>query len=460
MPIEKSQNRAFNLLLVDDDILIHQALRLSLPKEWTLQGVQHPDHVPYERFFHAALVDMHLFGDLSNPVGLKVIEKLARTQPQLEIVAISGDLNRQLMELCLKAGAQRFLAKPLTLEELHLVLDKIAALWNLRLMEKGDRGPAACWLGHSAASLAIRKKIAELHGETKPILIEGETGTGKEVAARILHEQQSPRPLISINMASLPETLFESEMFGHVKGAFTGADTNKIGLIEAAHGGDLFLDEIEALNLGQQAKLLRFLESGEIRRVGGKDSLRVQTRVIAASNKSLQQMVRDGAFREDLYFRLASQRLFLPPLRDRKEDIIELSEYFLEIEKPKRNKKFTADGSQALLDYPWPGNVRELRRICEQLSLTSPLPLIRREEVEALLRPQQLGNTPQGFLLQGSSLDLSLGLSVLGERFETGVIELALQQTKDIEAASGLLKISRSSLYKKIKDYNIDVENI
>ncbi|MBL7671628.1 MAG: sigma-54-dependent Fis family transcriptional regulator [Bdellovibrionaceae bacterium] len=449
--------RAFHLLLVDDDPLIHQALKLCLPKEWNVYGVQDPNHVPFERFFHAAFVDMHLFGDLTNPAGIKVIERLARSQPQLEIVAISGDMNRSLMELCLKAGAQRFLAKPLSAEELRMLLDKIAALWNLRLIDHADRGQAYRWIGHSAASLGIRKKIADLKGEEKPILLEGETGTGKEVVARLLHQQEPARPLISINMASLPEALFESELFGHVKGAFTGADTNKIGLVEAAHGGDLFLDEIEALSLTNQAKLLRFLENGEIRKVGGKDIIKVQTRVIAASNRSLQQMVRDSQFREDLFFRLASQRLQLPPLRDRKEDVLELSEFFLEIEKPRRNKKFTADGSEALLNYDWPGNVRELQRICEQLSLVSPLPLIRKEDVEALLIPQP--NSAKSFGTLSPRLNLALGLAALCEQFETQVIKQALQVDSDIDAAAHLLKISRSSLYKKIKDYRIDQEN-
>jgi DNA-binding NtrC family response regulator len=260
-------------------------------------------------------------------------------------------------------------------------------------------------------------------------------------------------------MASLPEALFESEMFGHVKGAFTGAETNKIGLIEAAHGGDLFLDEIEALSLTNQAKLLRFLENGEIRKVGGKDIIKVQTRVIAASNRSLQQMVRDSQFREDLFFRLASQRLQLPPLRERKEDILELSEFFLEIEKPRRNKKFTADGSEALLNYDWPGNVRELQRICEQLSLVSPLPLIRKEDVEALLNPRSNQSNAFGSATPGRTLNLAFGLTKLCEQFETEVIKQALQVEKEIDAAAQLLMISRSSLYKKIKDYKIDVES-
>lgn len=444
--------RAFHLLLVDDDTLVQQSLKLTLPKEWSLYGVQRPEHVPYDKFFHAAFVDMHLFKDTSNPVGLQVVEKLARSQPQLEIVAISGDLNRELMEQGLKAGAQRFLAKPLMPEELQMLLDKIAALWNLRLMEKSDYGQTYKWIGQSPKSIEIRKKIAELRAETKTILIEGETGTGKEVVARLLHQQEGSRPLVSINMASLPENLFESEMFGHMKGSFTGADTNKIGLVEAAHGGDLFLDEIEALTPSNQAKLLRFLENGEIRRVGGKDALQIQTRVIAASNKNLEQMVKSGEFREDLYFRLASQRLTLPPLRERESDIPQLAEYFLDFEKPKRNKKFTADGLEALQKYRWPGNVRELKRICEQLSLICPLPLIRQEDVESIIKPSLPSANAN------REINMDLGLSALVENFEADVIRTVFQKVTDVEQAAAKLKISRSSLYKKMKDYNIHGE--
>src|SRR5690606_4821239 len=175
--------------------------------------------------------------------------------------------------------------------------------------------------------------------------------------------QEGERPFIAVNMASLPDNLFESEMFGHMKGAFTGADQNKVGLCEAAHGGDLFLDEIEALSPAHQAKLLRFLESGEVRRIGAKETIQVDCRTISASNQNLEKMVRDGEFREDLYFRLCSHKILLPPLRQRKEDIAELSQYFLDLEKPRRNKSFSEDGLKALTEYHWPGNIRELRRV-------------------------------------------------------------------------------------------------
>jgi DNA-binding NtrC family response regulator len=445
--------RALHLLVVDDDSLIHQALKLCVPAPWKIFSVSKKELVPYDHFFHAAMVDMHLDVKSKVPDGVEVIENLTKSNPQLEVIAMSGDLDRELMEKCLKVGAQRFLPKPLMPEEVLLVLNKIEAYFSLRNLETGTHAKTTSWVGSGTSSEKIKKRVAELKGETSTILIEGETGTGKEVVARLLNHQENERPLIAVNISSISEQLFESELFGHVKGSFTGADQNKIGLAEAANGGDLFLDEIEALPLSQQVKLLRFLESGEVRRVGAKDITKVQTRVIVASNQPLKKLVADGKFREDLFFRLNSQRIELPPLRERKEDIPELVKNFLEAERPRRNKDFTADGLDALKNYSWPGNVRELKRVCEQISLVSPLPFIRGQDVQALL---QTGSGGSGNAAE--SLDLSRGLNELVADFEAKIIRAAQKDIQDVEELSKFLKISRSTLYKKIKDYQLDEE--
>lgn len=442
--------RVFNLLLVDDDSLIHQSFRLCLPNHWRSVSATRPDEIPEGRSFHAAFVDMHLTGD--KPDGLKVLERLKQNNPGAELIAMSGEVRRDLMEAALRAGAERFLAKPLHSEELLLLLQKIEALWDLKQGASRRQGGAR-WIGSGLASKHVLGKIASLKGEPSPILIEGESGSGKEVAARLLYEQEdSERPFVPVNIAALPENLFESEIFGHVKGAFTGADRDKVGLAEAADGGDLFLDEIEALPLAQQVKLLRFLESGEIRRVGGRDPVRVHCRVIAASNRPLEKMVKEGQFREDLFFRLAAHRIDLPPLRERLEDVNELVVAFFEAERPRRHKSLTEDGLAAMKNYPWPGNVRELKRICQQLSLTAPLPLIRDEDVKSVLG----GSAAAGGT---SPKDLSIGLARLTEDFEREVISRALAATKDVEEAAGLLKVSRSNLYKKIKDLQLETES-
>lgn len=392
---------------------------------------------------------MHL--EPHQPLGLNVLQRLSQEHPETELIAMSGDLRRDLMEAALKAGAQRFLAKPLQSEELLLILSKIEALFDLRQgLTRTQPGPQ--WIGDGPASQKVLQSLAAFRGEPGPILIEGESGTGKEVAARLLHHQEeNGRPFIPVNVAALPENLFEAELFGHVKGAFTGADRDRAGLCESAAGGDLFLDEIEALPLALQVKLLRFLESGEIRRVGARESNRIHCRVIAAGNQPLEELVRQGKFREDLYFRLSGKRLNLPPLRERKEDLRPLAEFFLRNERPRRNKSFSEDGFSALAAYHWPGNVRELKRVCEQLSLTSPLPLIREQEVEALLprtSPRAASAIPQ--------MDLGRGLAALLSDYEREIIRRALALENDIEKTGQLLGISRSSLYKKIKDHGLE----
>lgn len=434
------------LLVVDDDDLVIQSVKLALPEQWRMMATRNPTDLP-ERGFQAALVDIHLTGQLGRTEGIEVIRRLSQRHAHLEIIAMSGNLDRQIMEQCLKAGASRFLAKPLSLDELTLTLDKIEALFLLQGAASRSASQGLRWVGSSAASQATQRQIAQLRNESGPILIEGESGTGKEVAAQLIHSQSRPGPFVTINVASVSENIFESEFFGHVKGAFTGADQNKIGLAEAAQGGDLFLDEIEALNLPLQAKLLRFLETGEVRRVGSKDNQIVQTRVIAATNRNLNQMVAEGKFREDLLWRLSGKKILLAPLRERPADIAELIQHFFSQDKARR-KEIGDDALQVLKEYHWPGNVRELKRVCEQLILISPLPVIRREDVLAVIRPTVANTAP-------SNIDLSKGLSELVNDFEAQIIQKVLGQHNDIDEVARLLKISRSSLYKKIKDHNI-----
>lgn len=436
--------KSLKLLVVDDDDLVIQSVRMALPEHWQVQGFNSPHEVP-EESFHAALIDMHLTGNLAKAEGVELIKKLSQSQARLEIVAMSGNLDRNLMEKCLKAGASRFLAKPLSVDELLLTLEKIEALYLLQgAVQRGGSHVDLRWVGQGPASKEVHRIIASMTGEPGPILIEGESGTGKEVTAQLL---KGSGPFIAVNVAAIPENLFESEFFGHMRGAFTGADQNKMGLAEAAQGGDLFLDEIEALSLPLQVKLLRFLETGEIRRLGSKESTQVHVRVIAATNRNLNQLVNEGQFREDLLWRLAGKKIVLPPLRHRLEDIKELAEYFISKDRY-RHKELSEDALEALKDYHWPGNVRELKRVCEQLLITSPLPLIRREDVLSLLQTSSSNYNAQ-------ALDLKLGLSTLLEQFEAHAIRTCLDQYPDMDETAKVLKVSRSSLYKKLRDYNI-----
>ena len=286
--------------------------------------------------------------------------------------------------------------------------------------------------------------------ESAPILIEGESGTGKEVVAQLIHQCQPERPFVAINVAALSENLFESELFGHVKGAFTGAIANKAGLVERAHGGDLFLDEIEALSPAHQAKLLRFLENGEFQKVGATDVQKVKVRVVAATNENLKEMVQQDKFREDLMYRLSGHKLDIPPLRDRPEDIQELCQFFLGQRDMTMKKTLGEDALKAMADYSWPGNVRQLKRVCEHLALMSPLPIIRGEDVA-----QALNHSPKS-AVSGDSFDLNQGLSVIMDDCEKRVLSQALEQIKDVDELAKVLKISRSSLYKKVKDHSLE----
>jgi len=447
-------SKTWKVLLVDDDPLISDSLDLILPDNWNLTTCQAIEHIPNENF-QAAFVDMHLTGHGHAPEGLEVIKSLSQKHPHLEIIAISGDLNRKLMEQCLKVGATRFLAKPFSKEEIKAVLDKIEALHLLHQVAFRQT-KKKYWLGNSPAAQNLKKQVAQLRGEPGPILIEGESGTGKEITVQMISEQESERPFVAVNISAIPETLFESELFGHVKGSFTGADQNKMGLAEAANNGDLFLDEIEALTLPCQVKLLRFLETNEIRRVGSKESSHINVRIIAATNQNLEKLVKEGKFREDLLWRLGGKKILLPPLRERKEDIPDLAKFLLEQQKPRYNKALSDDAIALLKTHSWPGNVRELRRVIEQACLSSPLPFIRAEDFSSFLSRQSplAANQPEG------SLNYSLGLNKLLEDYEKIIIEKCLSQEKDIDKVAEVLNISRSGLYKKIKDYNIDTKGL
>ncbi len=432
--------RRYSLFILDDDPQYIQAVELALSPAW-----QRAEN------FHradAALMDIHLSTEASDFEGIDRIRSIRSHRPNLKIIATSGDLNRDTMEKALEAGCDLFLAKPLKPQQLLQILEKVEAYQQLNQLTSSHKG--ATWVGQSTISKDVKSKIAKLKGEDGPILIDGETGTGKEVVAQILNQQEGTRPFVRVNVAALSENLFESELYGYKKGAFTGATSDRKGLIEAADGGDLFLDEIETLSLEQQASLLRFLESGEFKPVGSNESSFSQTRVIAATNRPLKKMIEEKKFREDLYWRLAKHELKLPALRERTDDILELCHHFLAAldEEP---KKVTDDGILELKKHPWPGNVRELKRVCEQLHLHSPLPLIRAEDVQKLLGQ----STP---IVSGKEPDYSLGLEKLINVYEAETIKSCLDKYQSIDEAVNVLKISRSSLYKKIKDHNIQWE--
>ncbi len=320
--------------------------------------------------YDCILVDL----DMPGLSGIQVIAKAKELSPGTDAVVLTGKSSLETAIAALRHGAFDYLTKPCKLLELQTLLKRVAEkreLTNkyLAIKRQLERVEGKSQLiGRSAGMERVRKLIA------KVALILGETGTGKELVARALHDQslRADMPFVAINCGALPEHLIESELFGHRRGSFTGADEHRVGLFEVANGGTLFLDEIGELPKAMQAKLLRFLESGEIRRVGENESTTVDVRVVCATHRNLEQMVEQGDFREDLMFRINTFEIHLPPLRERAEDIPELAAHLLARFRPAakpREESFAPEALRALAEHTWPGNVRELANVIEHATI-------------------------------------------------------------------------------------------
>ena len=445
------------LILVDDDDLVAASIRLILPKEWkikTLGPFCAKDPQLHEA--HLFVSDLHLIPGQNEARGLQLISEVKKHHPQLPCVAISGDLSLSLMEQGIKAGAEAFLAKPLVKEELLRKLEEVKNYWDLKAIQAEADPARPRWIGSGPKSQELLKRVSLVRTNTQPVLIEGESGSGKEVIAHLIG-QQPGRPFISCNIAAITENLLESELFGHMRGAFTGAEKDKPGLVEAAHGGCLLLDEMEALSATAQVKLLRFLESGEGRRVGANQNYISSARILATSNIPLRHLVEQGQFREDLYFRLHQNYVLLPPLRERIEDLAELAEYFLKNLRPRVNKSLLPETIERLKQYHYPGNVRELKRIIEQAAFLSPLPVIRPQDIEPMLpaATKKLSlHAGEGFFMSVAYNWKTTWDENVKEWEKTALLHILKNHSPGEELAAKL-GISRSSLYKKIKDYGI-----
>jgi DNA-binding NtrC family response regulator len=347
--------------------------------------------------YDCLLVDL----DMPGADGITVIARAKQLDPDIEAVVLTGKSSLATAVAALRHGVLDYLTKPCKWVDLRAVLARVAAkrALNLKLRALQNRlerleGKSEL-IGSSPAMEAVRQLIAKVAPTDSTVLVRGETGTGKELAARALHDQslRADKPFVAVNCGALPEHLIESELFGHCKGAFTGADRPRKGLFEAAGGGTLFLDEIGELPKSVQAKLLRFLESGEIRRVGENTTFQCDVRIICATHRDLQQMVQQGEFREDLLFRINTVEIYLPPLRERLEDIPALVEHLVRRFRPQTPpgaELLTPEALRRLQQHSWPGNVRELANVVERaLILGQGLP-IRAEDL-----PPQFGRARQ-----------------------------------------------------------------
>jgi two-component system nitrogen regulation response regulator NtrX len=396
--------------------------------------------------------------------GLEALERLKKDEPLLPVVVVSGQATFSDAVQATRMGAYDFVEKPL--EKERVLLSVRLALESSRLRRenitlKEQLGEPPKMVGSSAAIRALREAIDRAAPSRGRILIVGESGTGKELVARAIHEQSplADGPFIKVNCAAIPTELIESELFGAEKGAFTGADRLKLGKFELAHGGTLFLDEIGDMGASAQAKVLRILQTGELTRLGSNIPVRVEVRVVAATNKNLEEEIKTGNFREDLFYRINVVPLVVPPLRRRKEDIPELAEHFIGLfcrENGFPPMTLQQEALDLLLDYHWPGNVRELRNVIERLVIMVREPLIRAFHVRKHLTALFAGRADDSDGHRLTALLGKMSLKEYREEQEKAYILAALEETGwNVSRAAALIGLERTNLHKKISGYGL-----
>ena len=384
--------------------------------------------------------------------GLKTLEEIIALAPRTKVIVVTGNNDKENALKAIDLGAYDFYQKPIDSDTIKLLVNRALNLANLehqnRILAKA-RPAMGRIIGNSEAIQAVMRKAEKIAGTDISTLLQGESGTGKEVFARSIHEH-SPRkdkPFVAINCASIPENLLESELFGYEKGAFTGANKTTLGKIETAQGGTLFLDEIGDMPIGLQAKMLRFLQERVIERVGGRTEIPVDIRVICATHRDLQQMVADETFREDLYYRVGEIPIFIPPLRDRDQDIILLARTFLNTYREEfgaKAKSFSDTAIQAMLNHKWPGNIREMQNKLKSAVIMAEGSVVQAEDL-GLMAPRG-DNEPE-----------TLNLREVREMAESRAIRRAYQTAdKNMSKTAELLGVTRPTLYSLIDKYHME----
>ncbi len=440
------------VLLIDDEPRVRASLKMVLEPTYdviTAADAQEGLDLFRRESPNLVLLDVIMPGT----DGLTVLQAMRAEDRSIPVIMLTGTKSVKTAVDAMKLGAADYLSKPFDVEELRIVVARTLESHDLEREVRYLRAQVVNryafhnLIGKSPAMQEIYAKIEQVADSRTTVLITGESGTGKELVARALHYNSSrrDRPFIALNCAALPETLIESELFGHEKGSFTDATARRVGQFELANSGSLFLDEIGDLSPMTQAKLLRVLQEREFTRIGGIQPIKVDVRIIAATNKNLDDLVRRGAFREDLYYRINVISLYLPPLRERGEDIPLLAKHFLDkrIEEEKRpHQEFSKEAIELLSRYPWPGNVRELENVVEQALLWSQGAMILPEHLPNSLRSDSRSSSLREDTLAGR---LSLEKAVM--EFEREIILDALKRTNYVQThAANLLGISRRML--------------
>ncbi|MBI9112997.1 sigma-54 dependent transcriptional regulator [Maridesulfovibrio ferrireducens] len=458
-----------SILIVDDEDGIRYSLRGVLEDE----GFSVSEADSGENALKSISDDMPdlVFLDIWLPGmdGLEVLDRIKKEWDWLPVVMISGHGNIETAVSAIKKGAFDFIEKPLSLEKVVITAEKAVKFSNLQSENKALRTrieteQPAKLTGRSEAIVSLREIIGQVAPTDAWVLITGENGTGKEIVARSIHSQslRKDRPLVAVNCAAIPEELIESELFGHEKGAFTGAERAQEGKFELADTGTLFLDEIGDMSLKTQAKILRILQEQCFERVGGRKTINVNVRVIAATNKDLFQEIKNGNFREDLYYRLKVFPLEVAPLRDRSEDIPLLIEEFITRLNRQHGFKpltFTNSALKVLSEYAWPGNVRELKNFVERMLI-----MFGGKEVGPDKLPPEIADNPKVESIEQDQLPLPLPEGQLDFKkaradFEAQFLETKLKEFNgSVSKLAEAVGLERSSLYRKLKSYEIQTD--
>jgi two-component system nitrogen regulation response regulator NtrX len=448
-----------SILIVDDEPGVRTALSGVLRDEGYDVDAAESGEACLERLARQAYDVVVLDIWLPGMDGLSTLSRMRERQVDSQVVIISGHGNVESAVRAIKMGAFDFVEKPLSLEKTVLVVRNALRQRNLEAENLALRAKVDAqhqMIGESYAMAKLREQVAMAAPTNGRVLIIGENGTGKELVARNIHGMSRRRsaPFVEVNCAAIPEELIESELFGHVRGAFTGAVADRRGKFEAAHGGTIFLDEIGDMSLKTQAKVLRVLQEQVMEPVGGSTRIRVDARVLAATNKDLPAEIRGGRFREDLYFRLNVVPIFVPPLRERTEDVALLADHFMAMlarEYGRRPKTFDADAVAVLQRYPWPGNVRELRNLVERLMIMVPGDRVSSRDLTFL--EHGIVATPQATVLPSSAI---APLHDARDEFEKQYILRALAaQQGNMSRTAEVLGVERSNLYRKMRAFGI-----
>jgi len=448
------------VLVVDDDERLRKQVYWALKDSYrVLQAEDRPQahQVIEEAPVDLILLDLRLPPRVDTPEeGMKTLEEIRSAKPEIEVIVITADKKE---ETCLKAienGAYDYFSKPFDLEEMRVVLKRALFRQNLerkvqrRRLQWKERYNFAGMVGKSEPMRQIFEVIGTLAQAHCTVLLRGESGTGKELVAQAIHysSQRAGNPFVPVNCAAIPESLLESELFGYEKGAFTGATTRKPGKFELASGGTIFLDEIADMSLAMQAKILRVIQERTFGRLGGTRPIKVDVRIIAATNKVLEELMRKKAFREDLYYRLNVVSIYLPALRERKKDIPLLVSHFLRKYNrvnDKNAKGISSQGLKLLMDYDWPGNVRELENVIERAIVLGQGDMFLPSDLSL-----KAGEKPLKSGVTSSSVDISLAEA------EKRLIEDTLKLTHwNQTKAARILRIHRNTLRRKVRRLKI-----